>query len=158
MKKINNNLYSFQFQKNLVIISAFSIMLGGLIYVLLRPSIPEFFRLFSSIGLFEWLLSQREHTLNIGHLFPDWIVYSLPSGLWAFSYSLLIIGIWSKNTSILKYVWLTTIPLLVFGFEFLQYSGIVGGTFSVGDLIAGLAGMIGGLLTSKFIYNEKTTN
>jgi hypothetical protein len=76
---------------------------------------------------------------------PNWFVYSLPDGLWAFAYALFITNIWSGSRSRLKIFWMSTIPVLVLGFEFLQYAGIVRGTFCLQDLALGIMGIIAGV-------------
>jgi len=83
------------------------------------------------------------------------LVYSLPSGLWAFSYSILITGIWWKSQSWLKYIWVASIFLLVIGWEILQLTNLVSGTFSFGDILAGLAGAGFGLFIGIKIINTK---
>lgn len=87
--------------------------------------------------------------------YPKWVVYTLPNGLWAMAYTLLISAIWWKERTAIKYVWLGTIPVLVVGFEMLQYTGYVRGTFSMGDLILGIVGMIIGVLINKNFTYEK---
>jgi hypothetical protein len=96
---------------------------GGLIYIYLRPY----------------------HLEN--QLFPDWMVYSLPNGLWAFAYALIITRIWGRNKSWPRIIWLASIPALVLGFETLQFWGIVHGTFCLQDLALGLTGIILGIIT-----------
>lgn len=161
MRKINNNLLSLRFQKNQVLFSVVSVLLGGLIYLLLRPTAPKFFETLSLIVPGEWLDSLRANTLNLGLVLPDWFLYSLPNGLWAFSYTLLTTTIWAQHQSPIKYFWYTSIPVLVFGFEFLQYFGLIRGTFSIPDLVAGLSGILAAitikLLTTK-TYNNETNS
>lgn len=59
----------------------------------------------------------------------------------------------------MKYLWFATIPVLIFGFEFLQYLGLIKGTFSFPDLIAGFCGILAAitieLLTNKTNNYEK---
>jgi hypothetical protein len=144
-----------------ILLAAVALILGGSIYVFTRSSEFVFFRWIESIGLGNWLNLAREHAFSDNSILPVWIVYSLPSGLWAFAYAVIITGIWSKSRSRIRYVWLATIPLLVFGFEILQYAGILSGTFSIQDLVLGMIGIILGVLlgnyTHKRLYHEKTT-
>lgn len=161
MRKINNNLLSLRFQKNQVLFSVVSVLLGGLIYLLLRPTAPKIFETLTLIVPGDWLDSLRANTLNLGLVLPDWFLYSLPNGLWAFSYTLLTTTIWAQHQSPIKYFWYTSIPVLVFGFEFLQYFGLIQGTFSIPDLVAGLSGILTAitikLLTTK-TYNNETNS
>lgn len=130
-------------------------LLGGVIYVLLRPVKPAFFDLFNLIGLGNWADSIRQSTVPFSQIFPEWFVYTLPNGLWAFGYTLLILTIWKDSRSAMKYIWFATIPVLIFGFEMMQYTGNIRGTFGFEDILSGLAGIILGILTTKLYSHEK---
>lgn len=137
------------------ILIVFPLLLGGAVYILLRPAEPLFFEWIKIIGLEDWLYLLRNNKFISSFTFPDWFIYSLPSGLWAFSYAFIIAGIWSDKNSILKYFWLATIPVLVFGFEFLQLSHLVKGTFSIPDLVFGFIGILSGTTITKLHHYEK---
>jgi len=89
---------------------------------------------------------------------PQWFVFSLPNGLWAFAYSLLITVIWGGSKSWIRFLWWATIPLLVIGFEVLQLIQTIPGTFCTQDMILGVAGLLLGILVgsgkTKSIYHE----
>lgn len=144
-----------------ICLSVLALFAGGIIYILFRTSEPVFFNWIRTTGSDTWLNMTRHDSLPLGMLFPEWIVFSLPNGLWAFAYALLITGIWSGSKSWLRYLWMTSIPLLVLGYEFLQYPGIIPGTFCIQDIILGTAGLITGVLTgkktTKSYYHEKAT-
>jgi len=108
-----------------IFLSLLSVFLGGIIYILFRTSVPVFFRLFAYIGMEQWIEKTRNSTLILSRHLPEWLVFSLPSGLWAFAYSILITGIWWKNKSHIKYFWFASIPLLILGWEVFQYYGII---------------------------------
>ena len=139
----------------IILLSYMALWAGAMVYIHLRPSDALFIRWIETAG-FEKLFSlNNRFILN----FPKWIVYSLPSAFWAFAYSILITCIWWYSSSRLKYVWLTSIIVLTIGWEILQLSGQVSGTFSLGDILAGIVGAaIGMLLGIKIIkpkYHEK---
>jgi len=137
----------------LIILSILSIAFGGIIYILFRPTEPIFFGWIKTVGLGHELTTLRELHLFFTNTVPEWLIYSLPNGLWAFSYSVIICHIWWRSQSILKFFWIATIPLLVLGFEFLQLTEILSGTFCWQDLSFGVAGIISGMtigiITSK---------
>jgi hypothetical protein len=143
-------------------LASLALVLGGTIYIFLRTSEFVFFKWIKSIGFGNWLERARTHDLSGSSHLPAWIIFSLPSGLWAFAYTVIIIAIWSNNKSKIRYVWMTTIPILVFGFEVLQYLGILPGTFSPQDLLLGMIGIILGIFfvnnTFKQPTHEKATN
>ena len=149
------------FNRAYVFLSAFALWLGGIIYLLLRSSEHVFFRWISAAGIEKWFMLARHHTHSLNLHLPEWIVFSLPNGLWAFSYSLLITCIWSGSKSRLRYFWMASIPVLVLGYEVLQYAGIIHGTFCIQDIAFGVAGLIGGILlgikTTKSKNHEKTS-
>jgi hypothetical protein len=137
-----------------IILSGFAIFVGGLIYILLRPSEHVFFGWISMMGLDHLISPARSLSHLFSQLFPNWIVFSLPNGLWAFAYALLITRIWSGSNSWLKYFWMASIPLLVLGFEILQYPGLIPGTFCIQDIALGLLGLVLGI----FVGTMKTKN
>lgn len=137
-----------------IILSGFAIFVGGLIYILLRPSEHLFFGWIRLAVPDQWISSARSLSPPLSQLLPEWFVYSLPNALWAFAYALLITGIWSDSRSWPKYLWMASIPLLVVGFEILQYPGLIPGTFCIQDIALGLLGLVLGI----FVGTMKTKN
>lgn len=142
-----NRLYIF--------LSALALSLGGLIYISLRTSEHVFFGWISAVGLENSLNVVRQNSLSLSSQLPEWIVFSLSNGLWAFAYSLFITGIWSGSKSWLRYFWMASIPVLVLGFELLQYVGIIRGTFCMQDIAFGMAGLIIGIFVGNKITKSK---
>lgn len=142
--------FSFFLRKNYnrlcIILSAASLLAGGIIYMLFRPSEALFLNWPNAFRLSRWIRPIRCESIHFSSLFPNWVVYSLPNAFWAFAYALLITAIWSGSISRLKYFWMTSIPLLVYGYEILQYFGVIPGTFCRLDLVLGTAGLIAGIL------------
>ena len=126
-------------------LSTLAILLGGMVYIFFRPADFIFFRWIRAAGFERWLSHARHKAQSLDLFLPDWIIVSLPSGLWAFSYALLIASMWAKNRSWLRYYWMSSVPLLVMGFELLQYPDIIPGTFCFQDLVMGMTGMITGI-------------
>lgn len=123
-----------------------ALLLGGSIYLFLRPEEPLFIQWARWAGMSNFLeFLKPASTVSYGFL-PHWAIYSLPEALWAFAYALIITGLWIGHAHRIKYLWFSTIPLLTLGFEVLQYPGIIPGTFSIPDLIAGLSGSAAGIL------------
>lgn len=137
-------------------ISALAILIGGMIYLLFRSTDIIVLHWIDSIGLDGWIREIRSFEPGGPLTIPSWIIYSLPNGLWAFAYALILSFLWIKRSSRIKWFWLATIPILVFGFEFSQYMKILPGTFSMGDLLAGLVGIIAGVwIGIEFHKNRK---
>jgi len=138
-----------------IAISILALLAGGSFYLFLRNGDFIFHYWIEAI----WPEVQiNQLILNIpepGRHYPRWVIYSLPNGLWALAYTLLITTIWRKQQSFLKYFWIGTIPILVVGFELLQYAGWVSGTFCTGDLALGMSGMLLGVLINKAFNHEQ---
>lgn len=132
-----------------------SLLLGTGIYLFLRPSEPLFFDWLNKIGLRETINSLRLKSVLWHNFLPEWVVFSLPNGLWAFSYSVFIFFLWGNSTSHIKYFWLGTLPLVVFGFEILQFTGDIPGIFCWQDLIFLAVGMGSELLLGTKIIKNK---
>jgi hypothetical protein len=142
-----------------ILLCLVALLSGGIIYVLFRSSEPVFFSWIRSAGLESWLSFVRNSSLSLNRFLPEWVIYSLPNGLWAFAYAMLITGIWAESKSRLKYFWMASIPVLVIGFEILQGTGIIPGTFCLYDIAFGTAGIISGVLSGTIItklYKHET--
>ena len=135
-----------------LLLPVLALLLGGSIYIFLRPSDFVFFNWIRAIGL-ENILDPGIDPLS-HWLFPDWFVYSLPDGLWAFAYACLIIWIWSGTRSWIRNIWILSMPLSIFTSEGLQYLGIIRGTACIKDLLAGLLGIFLAIILSKLIINS----
>lgn len=124
---INTNIITIK-----VLISIILLTLGGLIYLGWRSEDLVMFQLLKRWGLYDLTISIR----NIGaeHSLSDWIKYSMPDGLWLFSYMFLIDAIWYKYRYILYYIFLWSLPIIAIMSELLQYVAIVPGTFDIIDL------------------------
>lgn len=132
-----------------IFVSILTFLFGGLIYFLWRPTELLFFNLFNVFGLETWLDTIRSNYFDIGIKLPDWFVFSFPNALWAFSYSLLISTIWSRSKSLIRYFWIASIPILVLGFEILQYFNVIRGTFCIQDILFGIVGLTLGFIIAN---------
>lgn len=132
-------------RKNLMV-ALLAIVLGGSLYIFFRPVPPVFFGWMSMAGFGDRLETIRQHSLALAPVLPGWVVYALPQGLWAFAYALIIAGIWKNQHTWISYLWLSTIPLMVIGFEVLQFAGVVRGTYCLQDLLCGMGGIVFGVV------------
>ena len=90
------------------LIAGIAVFAGGMIYVLCRSSAYFFFQWIRALDFHDELSLLRTHILPYGRRFPEWLIYSLPDGLWALAYTLVILTIWFNSNSSLKYFWYTT--------------------------------------------------
>lgn len=101
------------------------LLIGSMIYILFRSESLLYNRL---IGTVFHPIATPESVLE------QIIVYSLPDGLWAMSYTMLILTIRKKRdrTTLL---WSMIIPIIGFCSEIAQFYFIIPGTFDIFDLV-----------------------
>ena len=110
-----------------------SLLAGALIYLLFRGKNLLGFMLLRRIGLEPWADRMRSYAADIR--LPDVVVFSLPGGLWALGYILVIDSIFSHQSRSTRIVWASVIPLLGVCSEVLQGVGLLPGVFSSWNLI-----------------------
>ena len=137
----------------IIFISAIALLAGGSIYVFLRPGSFVFHRWLQPVGMEGIVERGNSISRGIADNLPDWLLYSLPDGLWAFAYALLITGIWAGSSSPLRFFWYASIPVLILGFEFLQALEMIPGTFSITDLIFSMGGIGMGIITTMILVS-----
>jgi hypothetical protein len=135
-----------------------ALFLGGLVYVLWRPDTLPFFGWLEAVGLSEFVQWLRSYARPFYPHLPEWLVFSLPNGLWAFFYALIMMHLWWYRKSWMKYFWLGSIPIVATGYEFTQYLGIIPGIFCIKDFVFGIfgisLGIIAGALAGKKVKGD----
>ncbi len=127
------------------------ILMGGAIYLCYRPLSLRMFRWAHLTDSTQWLTSLRE---TVPSSLPDWVVFALPDGLWACSYTIFIGILW--NFSFPKCLpFALIIPLIGVASELLQKISLLPGVYDVADLISYTAG---GLLGVLYIYFANKLN
>ena len=92
-------------------------LIEGLIYLTFRTTELNMFRVY---GHYEWVESLRAWGDTVRGDIPRWIRFSLPDGLWLFSYLLLVDAIWNKFDRS-SFIWYLLMPGVAFGSEILQF-------------------------------------
>lgn len=128
------------------LIASAALLLGGLIYLVLRPGHPLFLDWMEPPGTEGWIGHIRATASPFAAVLPAPFVYSLPQGLWAFAYALIITALWGGTIprSRWGFFWLGSILLVASGFEVLQHFGAIPGTACSHDLIFGMIGSVTG--------------
>lgn len=130
------------------------VILGGLIYIIFRTEKLLMFQWFEDLSLSDKITTIQEFR-NI-FAFPDWIIYSLPDGLWMFSYTAISLEIWKHSIMRQNIFWIFSIPIVAISSEFLQSFKIIPGTFDYIDLIFYVFGIIlPYCISTKIIFNTK---
>jgi hypothetical protein len=141
-----------------LILPGIAIFLGLLVYLLARPVPPVVIVKLQNAVPFSTFESPGRLKELLNAILPGWVIYSFPNALWAFGYAMVITGIWSGSKSPLAIFWYATIPALILGFELLQLTEMIPGTFSTCDLMAGMLGMIAGILGGIITTHRNHTN
>lgn len=67
-------------------------------------------------------------------IFPNWILYSLPDGLWLYSFLMWLIIIWKFKYSLQSCIWYSLLVGSSLLSEYLQKIGFLSGTFDWNDI------------------------
>ena len=113
-------------------------LIGVLIYLLYRSKNLYYYNLIHFLNINGYVLLARETAILYRKLFPTWVIYSLPDGLWLFSTGAVFLI--ARKRYLLHFLWFLFIYLFVVGGEFVQkYYGGHGtpiGTYDKTDIIA----------------------
>jgi len=126
-----------------------SIIFGGLIYCAFRTKDLLLFYWARTFGLDATVDLLREISYHIKPRTPNWLLFSVPDGLWVLSYTCLILYIWDFKLNRKNIFWFALVPSLALGSEILQSMRIIPGTFDFIDIAA----YIIGLLVPLIIFN-----
>lgn len=116
-----------------VILGVVFLLCGCVIYLLFRSRSVNIFQWCSVVGLSEPLDSLR-HAVHEWQI-PDFLIFSLPDGLYCASYILITDAIWYNDNGIVKYFIISFIPVVAVSDEIMQLFNMVHGTFDFNDLI-----------------------
>jgi hypothetical protein len=72
----------------------------------------------------------------------EWVKYNLPAGLWLFAYMFVLDAVWGKDKNCVSMYFLYVLPLLAVASEFMQFVGLLPGTFDIMDLVSYISATI----------------
>ena len=131
------------------------LFLGVIIYLLYRSKNLYYYNFIHFLNINGYVLLAREAATLYRKLFPTWVIYSLPDGLWLFSTGAVFLV--ARKKYLLHFFWFLSIYLFVVGGEFVQkYYGGHGtpiGTYDKTDIIA----LILRKFDNKYKYKDKTS-
>ena len=136
--------------RKLIFLSILSILFGGVIYIAFRSSSIILFKWIDYIALIDPVENLRIVTLPYKEYLPDWFLYSLPDGLWMFSYSCVVLVIWKREITKYSLLWWLSLPMIAVFCEVLQYYHYINGTFDIIDIIFFIFGSL-----LPILINEK---
>ena len=132
--------YSIKYRVTKVMLSLLILLLGGLVYVIYRDKSLLMFDWFDAIGISNEIDGLRR--LFQGEGIYGWVKYSLPDGLWAFSYMFLVDAIWNGSRSKSSFIFIYSLPVIALLSEFFQYFGLLPGVFDWMDVASYLFAII----------------
>lgn len=121
-------------RNKILLASISSLILGTTIYLLFRAST---LKVFKWIEIFEidFLNSNiRQSSSSYSAGLPKWIIFSLPDGLWIFSYVCAMAYIWNFKIHFQSICWIAIIPFIAIVSEMGQATDLFPGTFDPLDL------------------------
>lgn len=128
-------------------IGLFALTFGGIIYILYRSKSLLMFDWFQNLGLSDSIDDFRSNG-EMPNMY-GWIKYNLPAGLWLFAYMFVIDAVWGKDKNRVSMYFLYVLPLLAVASEFIQFVGLLPGTFDVMDLLSYVSAILLFLIIKK---------
>ncbi|MEH2861081.1 hypothetical protein V7U47_13690 [Segatella copri] len=115
------------------VIALIPVLFGGLVYLLYRPKNIILFEVLNKLGgstTVDIVRSKVEHV----HL-PDFVVYSLPAGLWTASYLMTMCLCTKQLNKKMRLSLALPLPISAVVLEFMQLFGLCPGTFDIYDVV-----------------------
>ncbi|MBR6031103.1 MAG: hypothetical protein IKP36_03985 [Bacteroidaceae bacterium] len=138
-----NNYYRHYSLKSRAIRIALSLgilLIGGMVYVAYRDKSLAMFGWFDSIGLSKPVDYIRVLAQSKG--IYGWVKYSLPDGLWIFSYMFIVDAIWNGKRNSYSFFFTWSLPIVALLSECLQHFGLCPGVFDWIDMVSYIFAMI----------------
>jgi hypothetical protein len=131
-----------------LILSGSCLFAGGSIYVIFRPLTLNMFRWFDAFGISSLINKYRESLSYVS--LNDFVLYSLPDGLWITSYLFIVNTIIpSKHKKELLF-WILSLPMISVLSEFMQYYNFIQGRFDIYDVVSYILPLIINLIILKY--------
>lgn len=129
-------------KKQIIIGHILTLVLGSFIYISFRQNTLVMFSWLDRVNLLEVISDYRLFTLPWVENLPNWFLYSLPDGLWLFSYLSILLAVWDNTISKHNVLWFLLVPSVAVFSEIGQLFSIVPGTFDLIDLIFYIVGTV----------------
>lgn len=128
---------------------------GTLIYIAFRCESLIVFSWLDKLYLKKAVYQLRFYIETLNVTLPNWFLFSLPDGLWVFSYVSFILFIWGNKLNPQNIFWIFSIPFIAIILEFGQYFKIIPGTYDLNDLIFYSLGTVLPIFIFNFLFNFK---
>ena len=126
-----------------VILSIILVSIGGCIYLMQRTTGLLMFRIIDFLGLTDVVATLRAYAMQdvvatlraYAMQWPEFVVFSLPGGLWSASYVLLADAVFAGQSNLIRLSWGSLIPMIGVVSELLQALGLCPGTADWQDAV-----------------------
>lgn len=147
-------------RKTAILLSIFVVLpmiIGGMVYVLARPTNIILFTWLNNIGFENFIISIRS-AVTASDIMNNWTIYNSPAFFWSFSFTCFLGIIWNFHIDI-RSISMFLIPMcLGIVTEILQKTDIINGTFDIIDIILYIAGGLLGLFIINIINHKTKTS
>ena len=150
MKALARRITSVTKKTSLVALSIMFILIGGFIYLFFRPHTLKMFVWLRIINC-EQIFQLKDYNQDLK--FIEFLIFSLPNGLWILSFLIIIGLIWEKY-HIFFIIYSSFFAGISILFEFLQKVELIPGTFDIADILVLLIFYILGFLIYEFFILE----
>lgn len=137
--------------KFIILDIALPLFVAALFYLVFRPVDTVIFQIIELFQLDSIILNLR--SIFSPQDLPQWVVYSLPGGLWLLAFQNSI-SLLKKFTEKYLIHWLLTASLMGFGLEILQAVGITDGRFDWTDVLMYSLATLTSILTASLVQNK----
>ena len=145
----------FRFAKILIAVCA--LVFGGLIYLGFRDERLLLFRWVNQVGLTDDVLLIRHFLSERNYVINSWVLYSVPNALWLLAGLLIFDAIWDQQKERQSAMfWIFGFSGLAISAEFLQFFGLLAGTYDVLDVSLMIA-VLGAYLSALGIKRRVST-
>lgn len=125
------------------------IVVGGIIYLGLRAESLLMFQWAEALHIVPMVDALRDSLGPLRKTLPEFVLYSLPDGLWGYSMGMAQALIWQKAPNKWSWILVGGVPALAFFGEIGQAVDIVPGTFCWNDLTVTAVAVLACLLNFR---------
>jgi hypothetical protein len=123
-------------------IAAVPLGIGGAIYLLFRSKGILIFQIADAVGLGTGIEAARLVARPLNSYMHGFVLYSLPTALWAFSFLFCIVTIWRHHLKSAGAICIVLLTIsVVIGMELAQAANLLSGRFDAADLYANVMGL-----------------
>lgn len=131
-----------------LILASLSLVVGGSIYIIFRPLTLNMFGWFETLGISSLTSNYRELASYVS--LNDFVLYSLPDGLWITSYLFIVNIVIPSEHKIELLFWIFLLPIISVLSEFMQFLNLIEGQFDVYDVICYILPLTINLIILKY--------